>query len=225
MSKKGDKFSLTTNMKSCKIIKNKEVKKIKEQSSTQSWIPIEEIRNNGIIKTKNKYVKILKVTPINYNLKSDLEKQAILNSYKIFLKTCHFDIQILVQSSKENLEKNISNIQKNVQKKENQYLKEIAEDYIEYINEINASKKSSSKNFYLIISKKISKEHEYNESFEIIKNDLKERYFKIKECLSRCGNSVYEVNTKEEALKILKSFLNTRKEMSLKNYKKEETNY
>ena len=177
------------------------------------------------MKTKNKYIKILKVIPINYNLKSDLEKQAILNSYKIFLKTCNFDIQILIQSSKENLEKNIFKIQKNIQKKENKYLEKIAENYIEYINNINFTKKSSSKNFYLIISKKISKEKEYSESFEIIKNDLKEKYFKIKECLSRCGNSVFEVNTKEETLKIVNSFFNTRKELNLKNHKKEENNY
>ncbi len=201
------------------------MKKIKEISSTQNWIPIEEILNNGIMKTKNKYIKILKVIPINYNLKSDLEKQAILNSYKIFLKTCNFDIQILIQSSKENLEKNIFKIQKNIQKKENKYLEKIAENYIEYINNINFTKKSSSKNFYLIISKKISKEKEYSESFEIIKNDLKEKYFKIKECLSRCGNSVFEVNTKEETLKIINSFFNTRKELNLKNHKKEENNY
>ena len=215
--------------KQCKIIfiKFKEVNSIREKNekllmSTQSWIPIEEIKNNGIIKMKNQYVKVLKVTPINYNLKSDLEKEAILNSYKIFLKTCNFDIQILIQSSKENLEKNIFNIKKNIQKKENKYLEKISENYIEYINKINSSKKSSSKNFYIIISKKISKEQEYNESFEIIKNDLKEKYFKIKECLSRCGNSVFEINTKEENLKILNSFFNTRKEMNLKNEKKEE---
>lgn len=201
------------------------MKKIKQQETTQSWIPIEEILENGIIKTKSKYIKILKVTPINYNLKSDLEKQAILNSYKIFLKTCNFDIQILIQSSKENLEKNIFTIQKNIQKKENKYLEKISENYIEYINQINLNKKSSSKNFYIIISKKKSKEQEYNESFEIIKNDLREKYFKIKECLSRCGNSVYEINNKEEILKIINSFFNTRKEMNLKNIKKEEKNY
>ena len=55
---------------------------IKKEISAQEWVPIEQILKNGIIKTKNKYVKILKVTPINYNLKSDLEKQAILKSYK-----------------------------------------------------------------------------------------------------------------------------------------------
>lgn len=198
--------------------------KIKEKS-TQSWIPIEEILKSGIIKTKNKYIKILKVTPINYNLKSDLEKQAIFNSYKIFLKTCNFDIQILIQSSKENLEKNIFYIKKNIQKKENKYLEKISENYIEYINKINSNKKSSTKNFYLIISKNFFKEQEYNESYEIIKNDLKEKYFKIKECLSRCGNSVFEINKKEEVLKILNSFFNTRKEMNQKNTQKEERKY
>lgn len=200
------------------------MKKVKEQS-TQNWLPIEEIFNNGIVRINKNYIKILKVTPINYNLKSDLEKQAILNSYQIFLKTCNFDIQILVQSSKEYLEKNIFNIKKNLQKKENKYLEKISQDYIEYINKINTSKKSSSKNFYIIISKKISEEQEYNETFEIIKNDLKEKYFKIKECLSRCGNSVFEVDTKEECLKIIDSFLNTRKELNLKNNKEEDKKY
>ena len=159
----------------------------------------------------NKYIKILKIIPINYNLKSDLEKEAILNSYKIFLKTCNFNIQILIQSSKENLEKNILNIQKNIQKKENKFLKNISNEYIKYIQNMNLNKKSSSKNFYIILSNEKLKGIDYNQSFEITKNDLKEKYFKVKDCLSRCGNSVIEINSKNEIIKILYSFLNTRK--------------
>ena len=45
---------------------------------------------------------------------------------------------------------------------------------------------------------------------EIVENDLKEKYFKIKECLSRCGNDVIELNEKEEIVKIFYSLLNTR---------------
>ena len=62
----------------------------------------------------NSYIKIIEVKPINYNLKSNLEKEAILNSYKTFLKTCSFDIQIIVQSNKEDLSKNISIINNNL---------------------------------------------------------------------------------------------------------------
>ena len=95
--------------------------------TTQNWILIDKIFDNGIIKLKNnKFVKIMKVSPINFSLKSNLEKDAILNSYKIFLKTCNFDIQILIQSSKENLDKNIQIIKNNLEIENKKYLNEIA---------------------------------------------------------------------------------------------------
>lgn len=185
--------------------------KIKEKTA-QDWIQLEKIYEEGIIKTnKNKYIKILKIIPINYNLKSDLEKTSILNSYKTFLKTCNFDIQILIQSNKEDLSQHISKIKNNIQKKEHKYLEKLSENYIEYINKINLTKKSSSKDFYIIISNQFKKENENFESFEFIKSDLKEKYFKIKECLSRCGNSVIEISEKEKIVEILYSFFNTRK--------------
>lgn len=189
-----------------------------KKKTTQQWVPIEEVYANGIIRLKrNKYIKIIKVIPINYNLKSDLEKEAILNSYKIFLKTCNFNIQILIQSNKEDLNSHIFKIQKNINKKENKYLEKISQNYIKYINQLNFTKKSSSKIFYIIISNQLEKNNDFIESEEIIKNDLKEKFFKIKECLSRCGNSVIEISNKKEINSIIFSFLNTRKNIN-KNY-------
>lgn len=202
-------FLLTIKKKHCKIEKqNKEVKIIKNKS-VQDWIPIEKITKDGIIKiNKNNYVKILKINPINYNLKSDLEKTSILNSYKILLKTCNFNIQILIQSNKKDLSQNILNIQKNIQKTKNINFKKLSENYINFINKLNDSKRASSKDFYLIIS---NEKTENLNSYEIIENDLKEKYFKIKECLSRCGNDVIEINEEKNIIEIFYSLLNTRK--------------
>ena len=193
-----------------------EVKKIRKKT-LQEWLPIQKIYDDGIVKTKdNRLIKIIKINPINYNLKSDLEKEAILNSYKIFLKTCNFDIQILIQSNKMDLTPHIKNIQKNISKKENKYLKEISKEYINYINKINLNRKSASKDFFIIISNKINSKKDSFNSEEIFKNDLKEKYFKIKECLSRSGNSVFELSTKQEIEKIFFSFLNTKKYLNRK---------
>ena len=156
-------------------------------------------------------IKILKIEPINYNLKSDLEKEAILNSYKLFLKTCNFNIQIIIQSSKQDLSEHIKQIEKNIQKKENKNIRILGKKYINYIKEINSSKRNSSKIFYLIISDNLKKMENTNNAEEIIKADLKEKYFKIKECLSRCGNGVIEISEKEELIEIIDSFFNTRK--------------
>ena len=191
-----------------------EVIKIKK-ITVQGWLPIETIYDDGIIKTKNnKLIKIIKVNPINYNLKSDLEKEAILNSYKIFLKTCNFNIQILIQSNKEDLTHHIKNIQKNISKKENKYLEKISRHYINYINQINLERKSSSKDFYIIISNDIINKKNNFQSEEIARSDLKEKYFKIKECLSRLGNSVIELDNKKDVEKLFFSLLNTRKNLN-----------
>ena len=177
-----------------------------EKISTQEWIPIETIFENGIVKLKNKqFIKIIKVNPINFSLKSNLEKEAILNSYKIFLKTCNFDIQILIQSSKQNLNKNIENIKNKIKKENKEYVNKIAEEYFDYILKINSMKNSSIKNFYIIISNNDKERSEEN-----VFQDLNEKYFKIKECLFRCGNLVQDLNSKDVVKSLFNDFFNTR---------------
>ncbi len=176
--------------------------------SVQDWLPFQKILDNGIIKLEeNLYVKIIQINPINFNLKSELEKEAILNSYKLFLKTCNFDIQILIQSNKEDLSKHISKInsQKNIEKEN---IKKISENYIGYIKRLNQNKKSSNKRFYIII--KNIKTHENIKTEEMIIEELNDNFYKIKECLARCGNVVKDITTKDQIISLLYSFVNTR---------------
>lgn len=176
--------------------------------SVQDWLPFQKILDNGIIKLEeNLYVKIIKINPINFNLKSELEKEAILNSYKLFLKTCNFDIQILIQSNKEDLSKHISKInsQKNIEKEN---IKKISDNYIQYIKNLNQNKKSSNKRFYIII--KNSKTHENIKTEEMIIEELNDNFYKIKECLARCGNVVKDISKKQEIISLLYSFISTR---------------
>lgn len=183
------------------------IKTSKKISSTQSWIQIETVLENGVIKTEDKYIKIIKILPINFSLKSELEKEAILNSYKLFLKTFNSKMQILIQSKKEDLSKHISCV-KNHQKNENEKIKKISEKYISFINELNKNKKSSTKNYYIIIeSKSYNKEVDNYEN--ICCNELNEKYVKIKECLSRCGNMITEINEKAKIKNIYYYFFNT----------------
>lgn len=80
----------------------------------------------------------------------------------------------------------MENIQKISQITKNNILKKYSEEYIKFIKEKNDRNKSASKNIYLIIMNN-SENLEEN-----IIQDLNEKYFKIKDCLSRCGNIVLE---------------------------------
>ena len=124
-----------------------------------------------------------------------------MNAYKIFLKTCNFDMQILIQSKREDLSKHLKNIKDISEKENNKIIKQYSEKYMEFINKKNNKNKSASKNIYIIIK------NNFANLEENIIQELNEKYFKIKDCLSRCGNVVFECN-KEETKNILFSFFN-----------------
>ncbi len=171
-------------------------------------MPFDKIFENGIIKMKNNYfIKIIKINPINFNLKTILEKETILNSYKTFLKTCDFDIQILIQSEKEDLSKNISNIKLKIEKEKNNKINKISKEYINFIIKNNLNKKTTNKNFYLIINC-YGKELEEKYIFE----NLNDKYYKIKECLLNCGNMCTAIEEKEKIQEIIFKIFNYKKQ-------------
>lgn len=177
--------------------------------SVQEWLPFNSLLDKGIIHLKdNSYIKIIKVIPINYNLKSELEKEGILNSYKTLLKTCNFDFQILIQSNKEDLSKHIFKIKKQIKKENYLSILKVSEKYIDFITKLNNEKKSSSKKFYIVIK---TNKNTINNEEEFIKSELEEKFLKLKESLARCSNIVYEIENIDELKKILFSFFNARK--------------
>lgn len=170
-------------------------------NSVQKWLPFERILENGIVKLKNNcYIMIIRVKPINYNLKSNFEKEAILNSYKIFLKTCSFDIQIIVRSQKEDLKNHIKNMEGTSSQRKKK-IEIITKQYIQSIEDLNSNSKSNSKEFFILI-----KQPQDNLKEERCINQLNEKYVKINEALLRCGNSTCIINTIKETKEILGSY-------------------
>ena len=187
------------------------MKKNTKICSVQNWLNIIKILDNGIVLLKNqKYIKIIKVLPINFFMKTDFEQESILEAYKTFLKTCNFDIQILIQSKKENISSIVNLVKEQIEKDDNEKINELRRKYINYIEESNIKSKSSSKNFYIVIKK----ENNDFKDEEIIIEELKDKYLKIKNCLIRCGNEVEEIS-KEEIKEVIYSFFNTRKYLNV----------
>lgn len=128
------------------------------------------------------------------------------------MKTCDFDIQILVQNKKENLSKQISQIEKIKENLNSEKLKEVSKNYVRYILKKRDENKLSTKEFYIVIKYDSENKLNYDESINTNQNliiqTLNDRYFKIKETLSRCGNLIYDINSKQEVQEIFYSFLN-----------------
>ena len=154
--------------------------------NTIDFLEIKDVKSDILI-TKDKYIKILKVLPINYDLKSDFEKQSILNSYKTVLKTCNFNFQILILSEKEDINIMINKLndiqfikvneldkikflnsekEKEILKKK-EVLSNIYFEYVKYINKLNYDENITSKSFYIILSEEKLKEENLLNKFNL----------------------------------------------------------
>lgn len=170
------------------LIKKVEYKDIKE------WIPIKNIKDNAIYLKNGSSIKLFKVEPINFNLKSEGEQISILEAYKRFLKICNFDIQIIVQTDNIDLEKHIDEIERFKNSKPN--LSDMVEDYINLVKDISNTRESISRRFYIVT-----------------KNTNNE---KIKEGISSCGNIISECSNGEirkMLQRYFKKYIKVRKEL------------
>ena len=134
----------------------------------------------------------------------------IMGAKKAQLLMLHppYDDIIKFSDKKEDLSKHISNI--NCQKeKEEKSISEYSNKYIEYIQSLNHQKKSSSKNFYIILKYK-NDDKKIKTVDDLAIENLNDKYFKIKDCLSRCGNGVIDINNINDSKNVLFSFLNSR---------------
>lgn len=161
------------------------------RKSIKSWFPIKDIRD-GIIENKNgEFLKILEILPINFELKSIEEKETILYSYKTFLKTCNFDLQILIKSKKNDLEKHICSISKSIEAENLETLKLLGKEYIKMVNE-KAIKNTITRKFFIVFFAEINGNRKISRDTAV--TDLMEKTSKVKLTLEKCGNEVIDLS-------------------------------
>lgn len=130
--------------------KVKDAKKT-EKTATQNHLRIAEIKNDTVILRNGGIRAVLETTSINFNLKSEPEQNAIIQSYQSFLNTLDFPIQIVVKSKKLDLDNYLSSLTDIAEKQENALLQKQTYDYIEYVKRLLEYADIMSKSFYVVV--------------------------------------------------------------------------
>src|ERR1035438_3575436 len=72
----------------------------KALNSTQNMLQIAEIRDGIVIMDDGSYRSIIMVKPINFDLMSGQEREAVEYSYQGFLNALYFPVQIFIHSER-----------------------------------------------------------------------------------------------------------------------------
>lgn len=187
--------------------------------STQTYLKISEIRDDTVVLKNGGVRAVLRVSSINFNLKSEEEQNAIIYSYQGFLNTLDFPIQIVIRSKKLDIDEYLNKLRKRGDKQTNALLQRQTYEYIEYISKLVEYADIMEKEFYVVVPydplraqkpnifqkffQNINAKDSYenvkrrHDEFEQLKKMLNQRVNAVKIGLENSGLKVDQLNTKE----------------------------
>ena len=192
-------------------IKKKEVPIEEQQRITaKNWLPIKNIVNGIVILKNGTYVKMVEVTPVNFNLRSKTDKRFIILNFRAFLKACRFPMQISVQCRKADVDPHIRKMQAFYKAEKNENVKEMLRGYIRLVKSLSAGNVGAISRRFFLIFPYIAPPGVREQTFADVEKQLYEKQAYVKEFLSKCGNEVDDHMETEAVASILYSFLNKR---------------
>lgn len=114
-------------------------------------MPFAEIRNDTVILKNGGLRAVLQIEPINFNLKSETEQIGIISGYESFINTLTFPIQILIRSTKVDIDQYLELVDANAKKQNNQLLKDQTVSYGKFVKKIVDLADIMAKKFYLVV--------------------------------------------------------------------------
>jgi len=126
-------------------------KPTKPTASTQAYLDIEEIREDVVILKDGSMRAIILVSSINFDLKSEDERNAILQSFQNFLNSLSFPLQIMIDSKKIDLDDYLKMIETKKNSQKNELLKIQISEYIDYIKGLLDQVNIMDKRFFVIV--------------------------------------------------------------------------
>lgn len=119
--------------------------------ATQKFVPIEDIKE-GIVKLKDgSYRAVILASSLNFSLKSEDERQAIILQFQDFLNSLDFSVQIYIQSRKLDIRPYLTLLEGQYKQQVNDLLKIQIREYIEFIKSFTEATNIMTKSFFIVV--------------------------------------------------------------------------
>lgn len=194
------------------FIFGKQLERIKTahyNKSTQKWLPIADIAHGMVITKDNRYIKILEVMPVNFELKSPLERQNIIYYYSSYLKIAPDNLQILIITQKADIDGYINRMQGFYESEPNSSCRVMIEDNINEVAYL-AANEAVTRRFFLVFCHE-PRMKTRGDSLLAIGERLTEEEQTARRYLGMCGLEVLYPNYSDNfILELLYSLINKR---------------
>jgi type IV secretory pathway VirB4 component len=121
-------------------------------ASTQEHLPIAGIQDGIVIMNDASVRAIVRVQPINFELKSEQEQNAIIYSYQSFLNSLDFPIELVVNSRRLDLERYLLKLEEQKKTTSSDLLRLQIDGYVDFVRRLITIANIMAKRFYVVVS-------------------------------------------------------------------------
>lgn len=126
-------------------------KKNGQAPSTQQHIPFAEVRDDVIIMKDGTLRTVVLVSSLNFALKSEDEQKGIVQGYVSFLNSIDFELEIVIQSRKLNIEKYLGKLDTIMRQQTNELLRKQTASYRSFVSKLVEEADIMDKKFFVVI--------------------------------------------------------------------------
>ena len=119
--------------------------------STQSFVPVKEVRNGVILLKDGGYRAVLMCSSINFALKGEDEQRAIIGGFQSLLNTLDFSIEIVVHSRKTDIRPYLALLEQRMQDQTTELMRLQLREYMQFIRNFIDSSDIMTKTFYVVV--------------------------------------------------------------------------
>ena len=119
--------------------------------ATQDFVPIKEVRDGVVILKDGSMRAVVLASSVNFSLKSDDERNAILAQFQDFLNSLDFSVEITIQSRRLDIRPYIALLEEQYKKQLNDLMKIQTREYIGFVKKFTENTNIMTKSFFVVV--------------------------------------------------------------------------
>lgn len=169
------------------------LRKSNTKRSSRRQINMRGVEDGIIMLPHHEYRIILEMSSINFELKSEDEQDAIIETYQSVLNSLSTGLQIIVRVREMNMEKYITDVRERLAGENEQVYRQQIENYTHFVSQLVRKNRILTRKFYVVVPYSAPPDME----FDAIKEQLFLNCDIVGKGLARLGMQAYSLTTIE----------------------------
>lgn len=169
------------------------LQKSKTKASSRGQIAIKGVRDGILMLPNNEYRAILQVSSLNFELRSEEEQDAIIETYESFLNSVGSNLQILVRTREIDMDKYLDDLNERYESETIPIYQQQLQNYDEFIRSLITDNKILTRHFYIIVPYKLNGKTD----FDLVSEQMKIKLDIIAKGIARLGMHTDQLDSLE----------------------------